>query len=658
MKADFSGWASKAGIKCSDGRTITSGAFQHQHQQRVPLVWQHGHTDPENVLGYAILEHREEGIYTYGFFNDSPKGQHMRTAVEHGDINALSIWANQLIERAGSVLHGAIREVSLVLSGANAGAKIENVTLRHSEDGFDDEVLDAAVIYTGLSLEHTSSDDFGPDDDDDEFDDDGDDGDDVDADLGHADMGEDMTLNDVIESMSEVQKNAMYFMIGEALDPAQTELAQSNTTTEGNSPMNIFDKTDKNKTSQTQVLAHDEMASIFSEAKRGGSLKTAVHNYALSHGITDIETLFPDAKLLSDTPDWVKRQTEWVGGLLGGVRKSPMARIRTMSADLTFEDARAKGYIKGSLKKEEFFGLQTRTTEPTTVYKKQSLHRDDVVDITNFDIVAWLKAEMRIMLEEELARAILIGDGREVMHEDKINEDKIRPIARDHELYTTTINVNVDDGASSMSEVVDAVIANRYKYKGTGQPNFYTTEYWIARFLLLRDADGRRLYKNLSELALELRVAAIIAVEVMMDEPNMVGVLVNPVDYVVGTDRGGEINTFDDFDIDYNKQKYLTETRMSGCLVKPKTAMVIMRVAGTDVLVVPTAPTFNEGAGEVTIIDTAGVVYKNGAGTTINAAGSPYAVTPGTTYVVNATPAVGKYFATSDDDSWSFTAPA
>lgn len=631
MKPDFSGWASKAGLKCTDGRTITPGAFQHQHQTRVPLVWQHGHSNPENVLGYAILEHRDEGVYTYGFFNDSPAATHIREAVEHGDINSLSIWANALREAAGSVIHGMIREVSLVLSGANPGAKIENVVLRHSDDEDDNEILDAAVIYTGLMLEHADANDNGNEDDEE-------------------------TLGDVVDSMSEKQLNAMYFMIGEAIDSVKSDMKQSDTDPEGTITMtNVFENKAEKKGS---VISHDEMTAILADGKRNGSLKSAMENYAIAHSITDIDTLFPDAVLVTDTPEWVKRRTEWVGDLLGATRKSPIARIRTISADITFEDARAKGYVKGEMKKEEFFGLQSRTTTPCTVYKKQSLHRDDVLDITSFDVVAWLKAEMRIMLEEELARAILIGDGRDVMHEDKINEQNIRPIAKDHELYTTVINVNVDDALSSMTEVVDAVIMNRYKFKGTGMPTFYTTEYWIARLLMLKDGDGRRLYKNLSELALELRVSNIVAVEAMMDEPDMIGVIVNPVDYVVGTDRGGNVSMFDDFDIDYNKQKYLIETRMSGALVRVKSAMVINRVASTDVLVAPTAPTFDAEFGEVTIVDTTGVVYKNGAGTTINAAGSPYTVTPGTTYVVNATPATNYYFATSDDDSWSFTVEA
>lgn len=678
MEPDFSGYATKAGLKCSDGLTIMPDAFRHQDKARVPLVWQHGHNDPENVVGHAILEARADGVYTYGFFNNTDKGKHAKALVEHGDINQLSIWANQLIKRANNVLHGAIREVSLVLSGANPGALIENVTIRHS-DGGETELEDEVIIYTGLELEHASADD----------------------EVEHADGEEDddsdeETIQDVYNSMSEKQQQVLHYMVGEALEAAKADMKQSdldldieddevravyesmneeqqtvlhhmlndaiehgkkitntdNSDTEGSTMKhNVFE--DQGKGADQTVLSHDDMKSIVETAARTGSLKHAVNEYALAHGITDIEVLFPDARLVSDTPEWVKRRTEWVADLLGSVRKSPFSRIKTITADLTYEAARAKGYITGNLKKEEFFPVASRTTTPTTIYKKQALDRDDVVDITDFDVIAWLKAEMRLMLDEELARAILIGDGRDIASEDKINEQNIRPIAKDHELYTTVINVNVSDANSTMTEVVDAVITNRYKYKGTGQPTFYTTEYWIARFMTLRDTLGHRLYKNLGELAAELRVANIVAVEAMLDEPDIIGILVNPVDYVLGADKGGNVSMFDDFDIDYNKQKYLIETRVSGALVKVKSAMVLKSMASTDELVVPAAPTFD--GTDVTIVDTTGVVYKDGEGTVINATGSPYTVASGATYYVHAEPASGYYFATSDDDMWAFT---
>ncbi len=389
-------------------------------------------------------------------------------------------------------------------------------------------------------------------------------------------------------------------------------------------------------------------------ATKNGSLKDAVEGYALAHGIENIDLMFPDAQSITDVPEWIKRRTVWVDQLLQATRKSPFSRIKTLAADISMETARAKGYVTGAFKKEEFFTVSKRVTTPTTVYKKQKLDRDDMIDITDFDVVAWLKAEMRLMLDEEIARAILIGDGRDVTSEDKINEQNIRPIAKDHELYTTTLNVNVDDSNSSPNEVIDAVILNRHRYKGTGTPSFFTTETWISRFLLLKDSTGRRIYKTLAELAADLRVSEIVPVEVMEEEPDLIGVIVNLADYVIGADKGGAVNLFDDFDIDYNQYKYLIETRACGALVKLKSAMVIKSVAGTKVLASPTEPTFN--GTQITIIDTTGVVYKNrSTGATMTAIGSPYAVPAGTTVMVDATPATGYYFSTSDNDAWSFT---
>lgn len=681
MKADFSGYATKAGLKCSDGRTIMPDAFKHQDQMRVPLVWQHGHSDPENVLGHAILEAREGSVYTYAFFNNTAKAEHARQLVEHKDINMLSIYANQLIERAGNVLHGAIREVSLVLSGANPGAVIENVTIRHS-DGDEVTLQDDVIIYTGLEIEHDDMDDDDTETNKENVQEVYDSLTDVQKEVVHSMLEEALahaenttvdtddaeTVQDIYNSMNDKQKQVLHHMLGSALEAAE-ELKQddinnnTNNTTDGNNQEgstmkhNVFED-QGNTGGKTAVLSHDDMKDIVKSAQRTGSLKHAVEEYALAHGITDIETLFPDAKTISDVPEWIARRQEWVSGLIGAARKSPFSRIKTLSADLTFEAARAKGYIKGTLKKEEFFGVAARTTTPVTIYKKQALDRDDVIDITDFDVVAWLKAEMRLMLDEEIARAILLGDGRDVASDDKINEGNIRPIAKDHELYTTTITVNVDDANSSMTEVIDSVILNRFKFKGTGLPNFYTTEYWIARFLLLRDTNGVRMYKTLADLAAELRVANIVAVEAMLDEPDMIGIMVNPVDYVIGADKGGNVTMFDDFDIDYNKEKFLIETRISGALVKVKSAMVIRRTASTNVLVAPAMPTFVDATGVLTIVNQTGVVYKNGA-TVVNAAGSPYAaIAPGASVTIVATPAAGYYFATSDNDSWTFTRDA
>ena len=722
MKADFSGYATKANVKCSDGRTILPNAFQHQDQMRVPLVWQHGHNDPENVVGHAILENRDDGVYTYGFFNNTPKAQHLKEAVAHGDIRQMSIWANQLVEKANRVLHGAIREVSLVLSGANPEANIENITIRHGN--IDEIVDDEAIIHSGMTLEHA---DYDPDDDADDADDADDDfepdpeaqevydsldhsqkeffhsmldaalthadlGDDAtveeiynsmteqqkmvlhlmvgeaskgdmkQSDLEHADLGDDATIEDVYNSMTEQQKAVLHYMLGEAVATAEADLKQSNMTfdEEGN-PMsrNVFETQTGNSASKKEVLSHSQLTEIAEVARKGGSLKAAIEDYGLQHGIENIDQLFPEAVALDSTPEFLARRTEWVASIMGGVRRSPFSRVKSLYADLTLEAARAKGYVKGNMKKDEYFPVAKRTTSPTTVYKKQKLDRDDVVDITDFDVINWMKSEMRLMLDEEIARAILIGDGRESDDEDKIDETAIRPIATDHELYTTKVYVNLGDANSTYNEVIDALVRSRRYYRGSGVPNLYISDIHLSEMLLLKDSTGRDLYPTLDVLATKLRVKQIITVEVMEEVPDLVGVIVNPSDYVVGATRGGEVNMFDDFDIDYNAMKYLMEGRMSGALTKLKSAMSIWKTASNAVLVVPTPPTFDPETGALTITNTTGVVYRNSANTVVNAAGSPYTVDPGETETITATPASSAYyFSTSEDDQWVFTADA
>lgn len=688
MEADFSGYATKAGLKCSDGRTIMADAFKHQDQTQVPLVWQHGHSDPENVLGHVILENRSDGVYAHGFFNNSPKAVHTRGLIEHKDITMMSIWANDLIERSKRVLHGAIREVSLVLSGANPGALIENVTIRHADD--DETILeDEAIIYTGLELEHSNGQDNGDDmpgntDEEVTIQDVYDSMTEKQQEVLHFMIGEaleaaessemshqndgggdERTVQDVYDSMTDEQKQVLHFMIGEALQSAGgggSEVQQSNLDdNEANDELkkgnemkhNVFEGDTNDK---SVVLSHSDVKGIIADATRSGSLKDAVENYALAHNITNIDLLFPDAVALDKTPEFLSRRVEWVSSFLGGVRKSPFNRIKTLNADITFDTARAKGYVKGTLKKEEFFGVAKRTTTPTTIYKKQTLDRDDVVDITDFDVVAWLKAEMRLMLDEEIARAALVGDGRDVADGDKINEGNIRPIAKDHELFVTTINVNLGDASSSVQEVIDAFVTNRKFYKGTGTPTMYTTESLISKFLLLRDTTGRRIYKSLDEVASELRVQEIVPVELLEDYTDTVAIIVNPIDYVMGATAGGQVSMFDDFDIDYNKQKYLIETRMCGCLVRLKSAMVIKSVPAAAVLVVPAAPTFVQATGVVTIPTVTGVTYKNNDTQATLTAGPQTALGVGATLNVVAVPtSASYYFATSDDDSWSFT---
>lgn len=664
MESDFSGYVTKAGLRCSDGRTIMPDAFKHQDQMKVPLVWQHGHTDPENVLGHVLLENRNDGVYGYGFFNGSSKAKHTAELLEHGDINMLSIWANQLIEKSKRVTHGAIKEVSLVLAGANPGALIDNVTIRHS-DGDEEYLDDEAVIYTGIPIVHTDEDNK-------EQTQMGNVTTNEDA-LSHEDPpmgGSDKTVEDVYNEMTEEQKTVLHFMVGEALQagaeeaaagpvPAQAQHSNDNTDViqhseeEGTVMANVFEQ-NQGVSGDRHILSHADVKEIVASAKRGGSLKHAVEEYALSHGIDDIDLMFPDATLVENTPEFLSRRMEWVAKVMGGARKSPFSRVRTHFADITEDEARAKGYITGNLKKDEFFSIMRRETTPQTIYKKQKLDRDDILDITDFDVVAWLRAEMRVMLDEEVARAILIGDGRDISHEDKIQESHIRPIATDHFLYATTLTVNLDDAASNVQELIDILVANRSAYKGSGMPILFTSESIIAQFLLLKDTLGRAIYKTLAEVAEVLRVAEIVPVEAMDEDGDLVAILVNMNDYVVGTDKGGEINMFDDFDIDYNQYKYLLETRLSGALARPKAALVVRKSGESDVLVAPAAPTYDAEAGEVTIVNTTGVVYTDADGDVINAAGSPYTVPVGEAYTVYANPASGYYFTSTEKKSWTF----
>ena len=690
-KADFSGYATKAGLKCSDGRTIMSEAFQHDDGKQVPLVWQHGHNSPENVLGHAVLEHRKDGVYAYAYFNDTSSAKSAKALVEHKDITALSIYANQLVEKSKQVFHGVIREVSLVLSGANPGALIDNVSVAHG-DGQVDVLDDEAVIYTGLTLEHedrtyssktqtTTTEMLN--------------GevvatrsstsentslvkDKADPNLMYSDIEhakkDGPTVQDVYDSLSEEQKNVVHYMIGAALEGSAAK--HSGTTDdnegtldnqEGSTEMthNVFEKDGAQAGELKHVLSHEDVKGIVADAMKSGSLKHAVEAYALQHGITDIDLLFPDAKNVTGAPEFDKRRTEWVAGVINGTKHSPFSRIKTLSADLTHDEARAKGYIKGSLKKEEFFGLQKRITTPTTIYKKQKLDRDDILDITDFDVVAWLKGEMRLMLEEELARAILIGDGRDVSDEDKIKDPAgiadgagIRSIAGEHELYAATVYVNLADASSSYSELADEIIRSRRLYKGTGTPTFYTTETVLSNLLLTKDTQGRKLWRNQDELANELRVAGIVTVEVMEDQGDLVGIIVNLADYTIGADKGGETTMFDDFDIDYNQYKYLIETRLSGSLTKIRSALVLRTTAAANVLVDPNSPTYNTTTRVVTIPSQTGVVYKNADTNATLTAGAQTALAVGATLNVLAVPATNYYFESNADDEWSFTGEA
>lgn len=568
-KFDFSGWATRNDLKCSDGRTIRRDAFKDNNGQTVPLVWNHQHNDSMNVLGHALLENRDQGVYAYCTFNDTESGQNAKLLVEHGDVTALSIYANQLKQQGGNVLHGAIREVSLVLAGANPGAFIDSV-LTHGEAS-DEE----AIIYTGedISLAHSDEpvkkkEDAKEDTSEKE-------------DKPMAEDNKEKTIQDVFDEMTEEQKNVVYAMIGMALEEqGGADDDEEDNSEGGNKDMkhNVFDQ---DQYQEENVLSHSDMETIINDAKRYGSLKESFLAHAEDYGIDNIDYLFPDAKNVTPTPEFIKRDTDWVQKVMSGVHHTPFSRIKSMFANITEDEARAKGYIKGNLKKEEVFSLLKRTTTPTTIYKKQKLDRDDVIDITDFDVVAWLKAEMRLMLDEEIARAILVGDGRLSSSDDKINETNIRPIVSDDALYTIRKKVSVAHGATDdvkAKTFIKAAIKARKDYKGSGNPTLYTTEDVVTDCLLLEDTTGRRLYNSVNDLATTLRVKEILTIEVMegVKGPEggvLMGIIVNLADYNVGADKGGAVNMFDDFDIDYNQQKYLIETRCSGALIKPYSAI-------------------------------------------------------------------------------------
>ena len=599
MNYDFSGWATRNDLRCSDGRVIRKDAFKDNDGETVPLVWNHQHNDPLNVLGHAMLQNRDSGVYAYCTFNDTDAGQAAKKMVEHGDITHLSIYANRLKQKGSDVLHGAIREVSLVLAGANPGAYIDSI-MSHGEESDDEAIIytdeeiylshaDSAegetdmneneetiqdvfdtlnekqkqVVYAiiGMALEDAGAGEAKHSDDDDDY-------------VEHADGEE--TVQDVFNTLNEKQKQVVYAIIGQALEDAGVN-------TEGDEEdmkHNVFDHDEMNG---NDTLSHAEMETIIADGKRFGSMKESFLAHAEGYGIKSIDYLFPEPKTLNNPPEFIKRDMGWVSKVMGTVHHTPFSRIKSMFADITEDEARAKGYIKGKLKKEEVFSLLKRTTTPTTVYKKQKMDRDDVIDITDFDVIAWLKSEMRMMLDEEIARAILIGDGRLASSDDKINESNIRPIVSDDDLYTIKSKVTVAanaTGADKAKAFIDQVIRSRKEYKGSGNPTLFTTEDMVTECLLLEDKIGHKLYKTEAELATTMRVKEIVTVEVMeglkdKNSKEVAGIIVNLADYNVGADKGGSVNMFDDFDIDYNQQKYLIETRCSGALVKPYSAITL-----------------------------------------------------------------------------------
>ena len=567
---DFSGWATRNNLKCSDGRTIRKDAFKDNNGQKVPLVWNHQHNEPFNILGHALLENREEGVYAYCAFNDTEAGQNAKRLVEHGDVSALSIYANQLKQHGGDVIHGSIREVSLVLAGANPGAFIDSI-ICHGEESEEE-----AIIYTGedISLSHADNEEMKEDNP-------------MEDPKKVENKTDNKTVKDVFDTLTEEQKTVVYALIGQALEDAGK--TDENDEEDNNMKHNVFDQ---DEMMQGNALSHSDMEEIFSDAKRTGSLKEAFLAHNATYGIDQIDTLFPEPKSMNTPPEFIKRDMNWVAGVINGVHHTPFSRIKSMFANITEDEARAKGYIKGKLKKEEVFTLLKRTTTPTTIYKKQKLDRDDIIDITDFDVVAWIKSEMRMMLDEEIARAILVGDGRMTSDDDHINEANIRPIWKDDDLYTIKTKITVDASATDDDKakaVIKAAVKSRKDYKGSGNPVLYTTEDFLTNCLLLEDTQGYRLYKSEQDVATAMRVSRIVTVPVMENlsrtdseskTRNLVGIIVNLNDYNVGADKGGAVNMFDDFDIDYNQQKYLMETRCSGALIRPYSAIALEMVVG------------------------------------------------------------------------------
>lgn len=704
---DFSGYVTKAGIVCTDGRMINADAFSHQDGETVPFVWQHGHKDVKNVLGHVKLEKRADGMYGYVYVNNTPEGQHAKETVSHGDLNSMSIWANELKEKIAAgirhVMGGGIKEVSLALAGANSGAKIDNIRIAHSDNPDDPEdpkqietLPDEAFIRMGQPLEteapsaeseegdqaaeETKEEEVVPEE----------------GATSEDEAIEHASVQEVWDGMSDEEQSVVRYMIGVALEgadsAAHSEQENEGDLThnqEGNQDMgtrNVFEDTATQGSGYTRnpgkpaSLSHDGLDKrwgdkdvnelLFSAFKdKPSSMKEYIIAHAESHlghdvdyGVENIDYLFPDAQTVNGAqPEFIKRRTDWVDLVLTGVRHSPFSRVKTYFADITADEARAKGYTKGNLKKEEWFSLSKRVTTPATIYKKQKLDRDDILDITDFDVVAWMKAEMRVMLDEEVARAILVGDGREVDDDDKIKEPPtsgdgagIRPIAFDNDVYTHKVVVAAN---ASSEDKVEALLRARKYYKGSGNPTFFTTDDTLSDFLLDKDRMGRRQYATEADVAAALRVKNIVTVEVMdgvqTDDGELVGLVVNLADYTVGADRGAAIALFDDFDIDYNQYKYLMETRISGSLTRYKAAIAVIRANGTEAT--PTVPSFDTSSGVLTVPSVTGVVYKDDETGDTLSAGAQTAIASGESVYVRAYADTGYYLPHNFDATWSYT---
>lgn len=585
VNCDFSGYATKNDVRCSDNKVIRHGAFAAYDGKTVPLVWQHQHKDVANVLGHADLEVREDGVYAYAHLNHSDAGRTAREMVRNGDVKAMSIYATHVKARGNDVVHGELVEVSLVLRGANPGAYIDQVSIQHGDDG--DEL--EAVMYTDAQIDFVSHTD------DDEAEDS-----EVEEteDVEHAEEdpedeesdgdGDDPTLGEIFDSMTEEQKTAVYAIVGQLVDAEDEEAetpaedtAHSDTTTEDTmAHQNVFEGS---KTEELPTLSHADVEQIFADAKACGSLKDAVLAHADQYGIKQIDTLFPDAKNLWNTPEFIKRKTDWVSSVVGAAKHSPFSRIKTQFADITADEARAKGYIKGNKKKDEVFTLLKRVTTPTTIYKKQRLDRDDILDITDFDVVSWIRGEMRIMIEEELGRAVLLGDGREASSDDKIKEENIRPIFKEDPLYAPRVILAKQ---TSTEDMLDSIVRAMDDYEGSGNPTWFAAPQTVTEILLLKDKMGHRLFNSMSDLADYVGVSKIVKVPLMKNlvrtsvkngKVDALGIIVNMTDYTIGADKGGQLFAAEDFDISFNQYHYLLETRLSGALTKVKSAIVVER---------------------------------------------------------------------------------
>ena len=585
VNCDFSGYATKNDVRCSDNKVIRHGAFAAYDGKTVPLVWQHQHKDVANVLGHADLEVREDGVYAYAHLNHSDAGRTAREMVRNGDVKAMSIYATHVKARGNDVVHGELVEVSLVLRGANPGAYIDQVSIQHGDDGDELEV----VMYTDAQIDFVSHTD------DDEAEDS-----EVEEteDVEHAEEdpedeesdgdGDDPTLGEIFDSMTEEQKTAVYAIVGQLVDAEDEEAetpdedtAHSDTTTEDTmAHQNVFEGS---KTEELPTLSHADVEQIFADAKACGSLKDAVLAHADQYGIKQIDTLFPDAKNLWNTPEFIKRKTDWVSSVVGAAKHSPFSRIKTQFADITADEARAKGYIKGNKKKDEVFTLLKRVTTPTTIYKKQRLDRDDILDITDFDVVSWIRGEMRIMIEEELGRAVLLGDGREASSDDKIKEENIRPIFKEDPLYAPRVILAKQ---TSTEDMLDSIVRAMDDYEGSGNPTWFAAPQTVTEILLLKDKMGHRLFNSMSDLADYVGVSKIVKVPLMKNlvrnsakngKLDALGIIVNMTDYTIGADKGGQLFAAEDFDISFNQYHYLLETRLSGALTKVKSAIVVER---------------------------------------------------------------------------------